>query len=540
MKFVSDGPMDGEQSIIIDGVAINYDEESNILEIFDKHHIWVPQMCSMGHLTPLGHCGLCTVELFDDSVPGQWVPVLACILAPKADMKIRTQSEVITAIREMAGKLILRSHPCDCDFCEKFPYCELRKIYSKTGFGFVREIEDGKGKKPVISRLSQRFCLDREKCTNCGACVTYCREKLDEDFLHIVLKINGQSRLELYPGTTYGESYLLNLIEICPYNAIMDGKTLGLPPPWKLRAFDGISMESSVGNNTKIFVQDNEIMYTKPRKNPHIGDIIPDIARDLHRNNDSDRIDTLMLHGQRGGEWETILFFLSKIGFGHRCAMICNGSLSLENMLLARQLADVLGAQTFVKNHRQEGDDWLLSEDKNTNIRSALLTQVIKKNAVEDFSEVEELITRRQIQTLIVLNEDVLSMGLSKESFATIDSITFSCHKNETAQNSHVVFPICTVFEEDGHFINKDFLLQRSHRAIVRKTEAKPLWQWLAMIKNIYTGKNRDEAEFQSIEKVWNFMEKSLPEFKGLKFAEVPPTGIFLENNRFKNFPFVA
>ncbi|MDR2812213.1 MAG: molybdopterin-dependent oxidoreductase [Puniceicoccales bacterium] len=532
--------MDGERSIIIDGTVVGYDDELNILRICNKCHISIPQMCSVEHLTPLGHCGLCVVEMFDDSVSSQWVPVLACMLQPQAGMEIRTRSKVITAIREMAGQLILRSHPCDCDFCEKFNNCELRKTYNRTGFGFVRAITDGKGSKPIISRLSQRFCLDREKCTNCGTCVTYCREALGEDFLHNVLKSNGQLRLELYPGINYVEGYLLNLIEICPYNAIMDEKSLNLPPPWKLRAFDSISMESSTGNNTKIFVQDNEIMYIKPRNNPHVGNIIPDIVRDLHRNNDSNRVDKLLLHGQNVEEREIILFFLSKIGFGHRCAMICNGSLSLENMLLVRQLADVLGAQTFVKNHPQEGDGWLISKDKNTNIRSALLTQVIKKNAVEDFFEVEALITQRQIQTLIILGEDVLSMGLSKENFATIDSITFSCHKNETTQNSHVVFPICTVFEEDGHFVNKDFLLQRSHRAIFRKTEAKPLWQWLAMIKNIYTGKSREEAEFQSIESIWKFMEKSLPEFKDLKFAEVPSTGIFLENNRFKNFPFVA
>ncbi|MDR1590595.1 MAG: (2Fe-2S)-binding protein [Puniceicoccales bacterium] len=532
--------MEGNRSIIIDEIAVNYNDESSVLEICNRNHIAIPQTCFTEHLTPSGHCGLCTIELFDESVPENWLPVLACMLAPQDGMKIRTKSNVIATIREMAGQLILRSHPCDCEFCEKFDHCELRKIYNKTGFGFVRAIEDGKGKKPAISRLSQQFCLDREKCTNCGVCTTYCREKLGKDFLHNVLKFNGKTHLELYPGVAYEEGYLLNLIEICPYNAIMDEKTLGQPPPWKLHALNGISMESSTGNNTKIFVQDNEIMYIKPRKNLHIGDVIPDIARDLHRNNNANRVDTLILHGQKGEERETILFFLSKIGFGHRCAMVCNGSLPLESMLLARQLADVLGAQIFVKNYRQDGDDWLISKDKNTNIRSALLTQVIKKNTVEDFSEVEELITRRQIQTIIVLNEDVLSMGLSKGSFATIDSITFSCHKNETTQNSHAVFPICSVFEEDGHFINKDFLLQRSHRAIIRKTEAKPLWQWLAMIKNIYTGKSQEEAEFQSIESIWTSMEKSLPEFKGLKFSEIPPEGIFLENNRFKNFPFVA
>jgi NADH dehydrogenase/NADH:ubiquinone oxidoreductase subunit G len=532
--------MGGEQLIIIDEVAINYSDELSILEICNRNHIPLPQMCSLGHLTPSGHCGLCVVELFDEAVPDHWIPVLACLLAPKKGIKIRTQSEMIAVIREMAGLLILRSHPCDCNYCENFGPCELRKIYNKTGFGFTRAIEDGKGKKTVISCLSERFLLDREKCANCGLCVTYCREILGEDFLHSVLKDNDQSRLELYPGVKYGEGYLLNLIEICPFNAIIDEKSLGLPPSWQLQGFDGIATESSTGSNIKIFVQDNEIAHIKPRKNLNIGEIIPDISRDLHRRNETDRLDHMILHGQKVEERKLMLFFLPRIGFGHRCAMICNGSLSLENMMLTRQLADVLGARIFVKNRRQEGDDWLISSDKNTNIRSALLTQMIKKEAVEDFNEIEDLISHNQIQTLIVLDEDVLSLGFSKENFAKVDSFTFSSHKNETTQNSHVAIPICTVFEENGHFINRDFLLQRFHRAIIRKTEAKPLWEWLAMIKNIYTGRSGEAAEFQSIEAIWKFMEKLIPEFEKISFKDLPPEGIKLENNRFKNFPFIA
>jgi NADH-quinone oxidoreductase subunit G len=498
-------------------------------------------MCFLKHLTPSGRCGLCVVELFRDSAEPNWVPVLACLLPPEDAMIIRTHSEIIATIRELAGQLILRSHPCDCDFCEKFGHCSLRKIYNKTGFGFTRAIEDGKHQKPILSRISGRFLLDREKCANCGLCVTFFREELGENFLHSVLKSNDQSRLECYPGATYQrEGYLLNAIEICPYNAIVDGESLGLPPPWQLQAFDGISTESSRGNNIKIFVQGNEIMYVKPRKNPHVADYIPDSVRDIFRNNGKNRSDHPLLHGQKTEIGEVILFILNKLGLGHRCAVVCSGSLSLENMLLVRQLADLLGAKIFVKNHRQEGDGWLISKDKNTNIRGALITQVIGNGAVEDFSEVEEMISGRQIQTLIVFDEDILSLGFSRENFAQVDSITFTSHENETANNSRAVLPICSVFEEHGHFIGDHFLLQRFHRAIIPKTAAKPLWQWLAMIKAIYLGKSGEEGEFQTIENIWNFMEKSFPEFGNIRFAELPSTGISLENSRFQHYPFIA
>jgi hypothetical protein len=67
----------------------------------------------------------------------------------------------------------------------------------------------------------------------------------------------------------------------------------------------------------------------------------------------------------------------------------------------------------------------------------------------------------------------------------------------------------------------------------------RPLWEWLAMIKNIYLDTTGDKAEFQTIESIWNFMEKSFPEFKEVRFSELPSTGIFLEKNRFQNYPFL-
>ncbi|MDR1303326.1 MAG: molybdopterin-dependent oxidoreductase, partial [Puniceicoccales bacterium] len=292
--------------------------------------------------------------------------------------------------------------------------------------------------------------------------------------------------------------------------------------------------------NVKIFVQGDEILYVKPRKNPHVADYIPDSVRDIFRNNGKNRSDYPLLHGQKTEMREVILFILSKLGFGHRCAMICSGSLSLENMLLVRQLADVLGAKIFVKNHRQEGDGWLISGDKNTNIRGALITQVIRREAVEDFSEVERMISERQIQTLIVFDEDILALGFSRENFGKVDTITFTCHGNETAKNSHVVLPICSIFEEHGHFIGDNFLLQRFHRAIAPRPGAKPLWLWLTMIRNIYSGNSAAETESQTIENIWNFMEKSFPEFRDVRFAELPPTGIFLDSSRFKNYPSIA
>jgi NADH-quinone oxidoreductase subunit G len=533
--------VDVEKIITVDGRKIAYDREETVLEVCENNGIKIPHMCFQKNLTPSGHCGLCVIELSKDAAESDWIPVLTCLLPPQEGMILRTHSKIIAAVRELAGQLLLRSHPCDCDFCEKFGNCELRKIYNKTGFGFTRAIEDGKHQKPILSRISGRFLLDREKCTNCGLCVTFFREELGEYFLHSVLKPNGQARLELYPGASYQpEGYLLNAIEICPYNAIVDAESLGLPPPWQLRVIDGISTESSRGNNIKIFAQGNEILYVKPRKNPNVADYIPDSVRDIFRSNGKNRSDHPLLHGQKMEIREVILFILGKLGFGHRCAMICSGSLSLENMLFVRQLANVLGAKIFVKNHRQEGDGWLISGDRDTNIRGALVTQVVKREAVDDFSEVEQMISGRQIQTLIVFNEDILALGFSKENFAKVDTITFTCHGNETAKNSHVVLPICSIFEEHGHFIGDNFLLQRFHRAIICQTEAKPLWLWLAMIENIYLRKSAAETESQTIENIWNFMEKSFPEFRDIRFAELPPMGIFLDDSRFKNYPFIA
>lgn len=532
--------MDGT-FIVVDDKEVAFSDEANLLEVFEKNDIWVPQLCYRRKLSPCGHCGLCTVELFDEQAEGNWVPVLACLVRPEPHLKIRTTSERIEAIRELTGKLLLRSHPCDCEYCECFGDCELRKIYNRTGFGFTRALEDGKYKKPVIAQLSGRFLLDREKCIQCGLCVHFFREELGEDFIHLEAKDGVHTRLELYPGVSYQESYLLNAIEVCPVNAILDGQAGSGLPSWELRKVPSISTESSTGTNIYLCLEGNEVAYTKPRPNPQVNTYIPDKIRTLFQDNSLNRVDNLILKGQKTGLREAFIYFLTQTGLGHRSAIICSGSLSLEHFLLARRLADTLGAKIYIKNRRQEGDGWLISNDANTNIRGALLTQVLKGVAGENYGELETEIRNQQVQTVIALGEDILAEGFEKELLKQVTLISFMMKHNATTEASSLVFPITSVVEEDGHFINKDFLLQRYQKGVERSnTEAKPLWKWLALLRDAYMGRGPGEEEFQDIASIWKYLETGIPELAGISFKNLPLEGVKLDGNHFANYPFVA
>lgn len=522
-------------TLIADGREVTFTEEETLLEVFNKTGFKIPQMCFLAGLTPNGRCGLCTVEL--QSAP-DWVPILACAIRPQEGMVVRTQSERITMIRTLAAQLLLRSHPCDCDYCEHFGDCELRRVYNKTGFGFTRAIEDGKKQKPYLAPLSDRLLLDREKCTSCGLCVSFFREELEEDFVHFIREKNDHLRLERYPHTNTENGYLLNAIEVCPCHALFDQQALSALPSWKLHTVSGISTESSAGNNIYLCAHDGEIAYVKPRPNSQVNRYIPDSVRNLYRDNDKNRIDKVLFHGQPIDLREALTKFLKMVGFGHRCAMVARASLSLESLFLIRQLADILGAPVFFKKHPQEGDGWLISKDADTNVRGTLLTRAIKKEQIEDFQEIETLIDNRQIQTLIVLENDLLAEGFPKKAFEKVESVIFASHKNTTTPHGHLIFPLTTVVEEDGHLINQNFLLQRYHRALIRPTEAQPLWQWLAMAKNSYLGNIGPQQEFQSIEAVWDALAKSIPEFVTIDFAKIPDKGITIDGQRFTNFPF--
>lgn len=152
----------------IDGSAVEFNGERNLLELIRKTGIELPTFCYHSDLSVYGACRLCLVEVEGRGIQG------ACSTPPEIGLRIRTQTAEIREIRKIAIELLLANHDQQCPTCPKNSACQLQALAHRLG---VRQVRF----KPVHQRVpvddsSPSVARDPNKCVLCGDCVRFCDE----------------------------------------------------------------------------------------------------------------------------------------------------------------------------------------------------------------------------------------------------------------------------------------------------------------------------------------------------------------------------
>ena len=132
----------------INGLDVQVDEGTTILEAAQYLGFPIPTLCHMEGLTPYGACRLCVVEIGEGP---RAKLVTACTYPAEEGLKVRTASSRVMRARKMILELLLASCP-----------------QSKT-------IQDLAAKYEVSQ---QRFKQEYEECILCGLCVRMCEEQM--------------------------------------------------------------------------------------------------------------------------------------------------------------------------------------------------------------------------------------------------------------------------------------------------------------------------------------------------------------------------
>ena len=150
----------------IDGQAIEFTDESNVLSVIRKAGIDIPTLCYHSELSIYGACRLCTVE--DD----RGKTFASCSEKPRDGMIIYTNTPRLMRYRKLILELLLAAHCRDCTTCIKSGECHLQELAHRMGvheirFENVREIQP-------IDTSSHAIIRDPNKCILCGDCVRMC------------------------------------------------------------------------------------------------------------------------------------------------------------------------------------------------------------------------------------------------------------------------------------------------------------------------------------------------------------------------------
>jgi len=147
-------------SFTLDGKKAEAEAGTTILEAAERQGIEVPTLCHDPRLKPTAACRVCLVE-----VEGARGPMPACTTPLTEGMVIKTQSEDITGMRQMALELLLSDHYGDC-----IAPCKLACPAGIDIQGYIALIANGeyqaaleliKKSNPlplVCGRVCPRFC----------------------------------------------------------------------------------------------------------------------------------------------------------------------------------------------------------------------------------------------------------------------------------------------------------------------------------------------------------------------------------------------
>lgn len=242
-----------EIKLKINGHEITAKSGQNVLEIARSNGIEIPALCYHPHLSVVGSCRLCAVEV--EGINGIQ---MACTLEAQPGMEVTTESKKISQTRNAVLEFLLMKYSDDGaaigDRAEtEFEHWLNRFNISRPGWGEPTPwTGTDTDTNPVIR-------VDMNKCILCTRCVRVCSE-IQGSFVwgindrgadaHIVAGANQQM---LQAGC---ESCGL-CVQVCPTGALDDRRSVGTGIPEKI--VKTICAFCGVGCQLALHVKDNQI-----------------------------------------------------------------------------------------------------------------------------------------------------------------------------------------------------------------------------------------------------------------------------------------
>ena len=152
----------------IDGIDVEVEKGTTVLQAARKANIDIPTLCFLKGINAAGDCRMCIVE-----IEGRRGLTPSCNTLAEDGMVVRTNTDKVNESRRIVLDLILSAHNRDCLTCVRNGNCELQELCKK--FGITNVEYEGEKVKPHIDNLSPSIVRDASKCILCKRCVAACK-----------------------------------------------------------------------------------------------------------------------------------------------------------------------------------------------------------------------------------------------------------------------------------------------------------------------------------------------------------------------------
>lgn len=293
-------------TLTIDGVEVSVPKGTVVVDAAKSIGNDIPVFCYHPKLSPVGMCRMCLVEigvpmidratgqpaLNDDGSPklnfGKGLQT-GCTVEVTPGMVVRTGTKPVAEAREYMIEFLLTSHPLDCPVCDKGGECALQELTMAYGKGTSRMNFADKKRLGKNIPLGDLIVLDRERCIQCGRCVRFQADVVDDP----VLEFHDRGRgLEIvtFSDPPFDSIWGGNTTDICPVGALTTRDFRFGARPWEMTPVASICNLCPVGCNTTLDTRREAasggrsvIKRIMPRQNESVNEIwICDKGRYVH------------------------------------------------------------------------------------------------------------------------------------------------------------------------------------------------------------------------------------------------------------------
>jgi bidirectional [NiFe] hydrogenase diaphorase subunit len=202
----------------IDGEYVAASEGQTILEVARASGKYIPALCYMAGLTPVGACRLCIVEV---SGVGRLLP--ACTTPVQEGLSVTTTSPQLSAYRKIALELLFTERNHVCAVCVSSGHCELQALAQELEVTHVRYPYNYP--RLPVDTSHPRYVLDHNRCILCSRCVRACGE-IEGAHVWDIAARGIQSRLVSELKRPWGEARTCTscgkCVQVCPTGAMAE------------------------------------------------------------------------------------------------------------------------------------------------------------------------------------------------------------------------------------------------------------------------------------------------------------------------------
>jgi NADH-quinone oxidoreductase subunit G len=535
-------------NVQIDGVWYQFPKGTRVIEACEQAGSFVPRYCYHKRLSSPGNCRMCLIEMGfprlgpdrkpelgpDDKPIINWMPrpQISCAQDVAEGMGVRTNSPLVKECQRGVMEFLLINHPLDCPICDQAGECRLQEFSVDFGTSKSRFLEN-KVKKPKNVVLGPRVTLDDERCILCSRCIRFCQEIAHDDVLGFVDR-GSYTELTAHPGKRLENNYSLNTVDICPVGALTSTDFRFKMRVWFLKETKSICTSCATGCNTIIGTREDVIYRQTPRENDHVNSCwMCDYGRLNFKYLEAENrlLEPQILSGGQLAytDWSTAIaqaaLQLQQFS-GPEIAIVASGRMTNEELWLTAQLANSLGTQWVdIVPRREQGDNILLSEDRNPNTNGARLILGSESEPGANLLAISEALKSGKIKALLILKENAMHLGIPVEQFAQLPVlIMMNVLSNEATKKATAVLPACAFAEKRGSMVNGKGRLQRLNRAVRPPGNARDDWEILRDLLQAVGGGD----SILSIDDVFRRISETVPQFAGLSLNKIGDLGVHI------------